>query len=203
MRGVLPHGMRLFIFSLYRDLYIWNIQTSILHIRSQSSPYNSLSAISESAILSMSVDINNQAWIVSPSFIHKLVYSTSITKTTTAFTIDTFKYVKQSLIDKWGDLILITNNLTTSTLIKINLIGTPSIISTIDLGGVRYNLNTDKDGTYFYSNGLNTWKIPANGSQGSVFSALGNHTIIRGTGMTTYNNDITGYMVSSLSSVGC
>jgi len=194
---------------LYRDLYIWGLSGSVVSIYNQSTPYDQI-AVSGSIgnIRSISVDNNNQCWVGSTdvdnnSYLNKLIYN-GVSFTTTIYLLgisDIIVNAKQSLIDKWGDLIIITNEGTTSNLIKINLTGTSSIIDNIDLGGVRYNLNTDKDGTYFYSNNLNTWKIPANTAQGQVFSAT--KTVIRGTGMITYGNDITGYMVSVNSSVGC
>ena len=196
-----------FMINQYRDLYFWILTnyTSSIGLYSQSSPYNLLATLSLNYMVNIAVDINNQCWILvgnnNQDYIYKVVYDgVNLSSTNTMVSTDRIfeSGVRQSLIDKWGDLIVLTS---TSKLIKINLTGTPTIIDNIDLGGVRYNLNTNKDGTYFYSNGLNTWKIPANTAQGQVFDLT--KMVIRGTGLATYNNDITGYNVSSLSSAGC
>lgn len=101
-------------------------------------------------------------------------------------------FFRQSIIDKWGDLIIITNTGTASTLLKYSTAGV-KIGDTITLSGAMYNLNTDKDGNYYYSNALGTYKVPKNTAQGQAIAPLVDHIKIRDNGMTTFGNNISGY----------
>lgn len=96
---------------------------------------------------------------------------------------------KQILLDKYGDLIILTNSGTASTLLKYTTAGV-QIGTTLDLGGVFYNLNTDYEGNYYYSNVTGYWKIPKNIAQGQMFNTPEK---IRDTGSVTYGNNDTGY----------
>lgn len=100
-------------------------------------------------------------------------------------------YNKQMVIDKFNDLIILTNSGSTSNLLKYTTAG--ALIDEISLGGSYYNLNTDYLGNYYYSNALNYYKIPAGTAQGQVFNSPSK---IRDTGSTSYNNNDTGYYPS-------
>jgi hypothetical protein len=72
------------------------------------------------------------------------------------------------------------------------------LIESKDIGNDKYNLNTDSDGNYFYSNDLGTWKISDGGAAGEIFK---DPVLIRSRGMITYGNDITGFNVSGAVSI--
>ena len=98
-------------------------------------------------------------------------------------------YAKQILIDKWGDLIILTNSGTASTLLKYTTAGT--LIDTKNLAGARYGLDTDRDGNYYIQHALGTEKITANTAQGQAFTSAGVQILPRGNAV--FGGSITGY----------
>jgi len=99
---------------------------------------------------------------------------------------------KQMLIDPFGDLIILTNSGTASTLLKYTVTGV--LIDTKSLANPSYNLNIDTKGNYYYQTALATFKIDKNTAQGQAFDSV--VTKIRDTGNTGYGSNMTGYQLS-------
>jgi hypothetical protein len=188
---------------LYQDRYIWTASGSTVSVYD----YTTKALIDSETITSSSnytlcVDVNNVSYLIydvyGATYLQKnILNGSTITKTVYSVIVEMSK-AKQMLIDKWGDLIILTNSGTKSRLLKYTTAGV--IIENKDIGGAKFSLGTDSDGNYYYSDALNTFKIPA----GSVAGADFNEPVqIRTAGMITYGNDITGYNVSGDSSVGC
>jgi hypothetical protein len=191
-------------FAIYQDRYIWVASGTTVKIYDYGSRAELASVSVNYQILAICVSGNNICYTIdgqsSVYEITKFVFdgNNQINKTsygaTTALT-----YSKQMLIDKWGDLIVIANSGSNTGLQKYTNSGI--LKEDLNLSGLFYNLNTDSQGNYYYSNSLATYKIAANTAQGQNFTGTG--TKILDSGMTTYGNDTTGYLVSANGSVGC
>ncbi len=182
-------------FNLYQDRYIWVASGTTVKIYD----YTTKAELASNSTVNnafITVNTDNVCYMLSgdgtgETFVLKKAVFNPNTLTLTNLTSDGIaRFAKQLLIDKYGDLIILTNSGTASTLLKYTTAGV-QIGTTLTLGGAFYNLNTDKDGNYYYSNALGTYKIVANTAQGQAFTGVG--TKIRGSGMTTYGSNITGY----------
>lgn len=191
-------------FAIYQDRYIWVASGTSVKIYDYTTKAELASyTIGTLTYANILVDTDNVCYVSfkssSATFnqLVKLVYNNTPTLQPTTiianeYPTSDFKalVLKQMLIDKYGDLIILTNSGTESTLMKYTTAGV-QVGTALTLGGDYYNLNTDKDGNYYYSNALGTYKILANTAQGQAFTGVG--TKIRDSGMTTYGNNITGY----------
>lgn len=189
-------------FNLYQDRYIWVASGTTVKIYDYTTkvsldPNGSVASFAEvgsmdiggeNILYSLSRDSTDPSW--STAGLYKSVFNGTDTITSTQLVADVIAYPRQLLLDKYGNLIILTNYGTASTLLKYTTAGV-QVGTTLSLGGAFYNLNTDKDGNYYYSNALGTYKITANTTQGEAFTGVG--TKIRGSGMTTYGSNITGY----------
>jgi hypothetical protein len=187
-------------FSIYQDRYIWVASGSTVKIYDYETKAE-LASVSVTAvpIYNICCDVNNTLFLTSKSGyyqdIHSIKFNGSNTLTDSILAhiysiSDTFiSNNKQIMIDSFGDLIILTNSGTVSRLLKYNISGT--LIHNLNLVNSYYNLYTDSQGNYYYSNALATYKIAANTAQGQNFTGTG--TKILDSGMTTYGNDITGY----------
>jgi hypothetical protein len=180
-------------FAIYQDRYIWVASGSTVKIYDYETKAELASASTTNTVFSLCCSDTNTLYITDYNQqIKKLVFNGVSIITVTALTVlqTQLVNVKQLLIDKWGDLIILTNSGTVSTLLKYTTAGV-QIGTTLGLSGASYNLNTDYEGNYYYSNALGTYKITANTAQGQAFTGTG--TLIRSSGMTTYGNNITNF----------
>lgn len=183
---------------IYQDRYIWVSVGSTVYIydydtKAELASVNLIGDWQGTTGISCSAD--NTLYIIGRSTYYGLQISkfefngVNIFAKTDYSITDNFN-TKQLLIDRFGDLIILTNSGSASTLLKYTTTGV-QIGTTLVLGGAFYNLNTDRVGNYYYSNALGTYKITANTAQGQAFTGTG--TLIRSSGMTTYGNNITNF----------
>ena len=180
-------------FAIYQDRYIWVASGTTIKIYDYTTKAELASVVSTNTTAAISCDMQGNLYGIEQYFdnefrakITKHIFNGISTITSSAITggISIYHYEKQLLIDKWGDLIILTNSGTGSTLMKYTSTGV-QVGTTLALQAPMYNLNVDKDGAILYSNDLGTYKIPKN-TQGQQALVLG--TKIRDTGMTTYGN---------------
>ena len=182
--------------ALYQDRYIWSASGTTVKIYDYTTKAELASGSMQNVWYSIVVAVDNSLYTIEvvngKGFVRKYEYLNTTTLQITKLNTEVTDLLntKQLLLDKYGDLIILTNSGTASTLLKYTTAGV-QIGTTLNLGGAFYNLNTDKDGNYYYSNALGTYKITANTAQGEAFTGVG--TKIRGSGMTTYGNNITNY----------
>lgn len=177
--------------AIYQDRYIWVASGTTVKIYDYTTKAELASVALASTAQLIAVNTTNTAYCVDPSgALSSLVFNGISTITKTGINGSMSNTMKQLLIDKWGDLIILTNTGTASTLLKYTTAGV-QVGATLSLGGAFYNLNTDALGSYYYSNALGSYKVAANTAQGQAFTGVG--TKIRGSGMTTYGSNITGY----------
>jgi hypothetical protein len=184
-------------FAIYQDRFIWVANGTTLYIYD----YVSKSQLDSETIASnkcLCCDTNNVLYLIGgisePYVLTKAVFNgiNTIVETTLASITGQFANAKQMIIDKWGDLIILTNSGTVSTLLKYKTDGT-QIGTALTLSAPSYNLNTDYQGNYYYSNYLSTYKIPANTESGQEIVALNLHQLFRNSGCTTYGNNMTSW----------
>lgn len=208
--SIIPAGT-IQLFAVYQDRYIWVASGTTVKIYDYGSKAElaSVSVVGTDQYSCMAVNSNNELYIACKNSanayhrLYKIVFNGASTLTANVLYEETtapFNSAKQLLIDKLGDLIILTNSGTASTLLKYTTAGV-QIGTALNLANPSYNLNTDSQGNYYYSNALATYKIAANTAQGQNFTGTG--TKILDSGMTTYGNDTTGYLVSANGSVGC
>jgi len=106
---------------------------------------------------------------------------------------------RQLLIDPFGDLIILTNSDTASTLLKYTTTGV-QIGADVMLDNPSYNLNIGKlkdDGSYklYYQTALKTFSVN-NTTAHAEIPALVNHVEIRGTGNIGFGSNYTGQQPS-------
>lgn len=184
------------VFSIYQNRYIWlagNVsgQGNFVWIHNNSD-YTVLDndTISETP-LAMCVDEDNICYVITESIFYICSYNTlntTITITHVDLTEHIFLYAKQMLIDKWGDLIILLTTTSSSTLKKYSKAGVE--IDSVYITTPMANLNTDKDGNYYYSTDIAYYKIAKNIINGAVFNAA---VKIRSTGSVSYCNNDTSY----------
>lgn len=189
------------ISAIYQDRYIWVASGTTVKIYDYTTKAELASVVVSNSHGNMSYpnsiccDVYNNLYIHARfqncyDYCNKIIFNGLSLNQGIIITEDIQRTAKQMLLDKYGDLIILTNSGTASTLLKYTTAGV-QVGATLDLGGAFYNLNTDKDGNYYYSNALGTYKIAANSAQGQAFTGVGSK--IRGNGMTSYGSNITGY----------
>ncbi len=187
-------------FAIYQDRYIWVASGTTVKIYDYTTKAELASSTIDNSAKGIILDSLNNLYVIEsyiPYGFQDRIYKFSFNGVTISQSIvyqantAPFANAKQLLIDKYGDLIILTNSGTASTLLKYTTAGVQIGTEPLNLNGAYFNLNTDKDGNYYYSNTLGTYKITANTAQGQVFTGVG--TKIRGSGMTTYGNNITNY----------
>jgi len=117
----------------------------------------------------------------------------TLTPTGTTLLVNYNMNAKQLLIDPFGDLIILTNSGTASTLLKYTTAGV--LIDTLDLAAPSYNLAIDTKGNYYYQTASATFKIAKNTIQGQAFNPIPAEPI-RATGNIGYGSNMTGYQPS-------
>jgi hypothetical protein len=193
-------------FAIYQDRYIWVSVGSTVRIYDYDTKAELASVSSNvgnwDGSISIICDIGNNFYVTNYHYnsivdewtrLHKIVFNgTSITYTNSYLLQNYDMKIKQLLIDKWGDLIILTNSGTASTLLKYTTAGV-QIGTALNLADPSYDLNTDRSGNYYYSTAINTYKITANTAQGQAFTGTGTSIRGSGSGMTTYGNNITNF----------
>lgn len=185
-------------FALYQDRYIWGASGTTVKIYDYTTKVELASVtVINSGINCIVCTSGNELYICQYGgdgyWMKKVTFINNdtliVTNLVSDFTTNPL-YYKQLIIDKYGDLICLTNDGAASTLLKYTTEGV-QVGTELTLGGAFYNLNTDALGNYYYSNALGSYKIAANTAQGQAFSGLG--VLRRGSGMTTYGNNTEGY----------
>lgn len=176
-----PANSRNFIF---KDLYYWYYDGAV-HILNYDG-FAELDSETAGTFKCAALSKDNILYGITASVIEKFVFTTVLSKTSISVTTDLFQHAIEAKMDKDSNILILTNDGSNSTILKFEEDGT-QVGSTLDLGGVYYNLNTDYLGNIFYSNAFGTYKSPYNAT------GLTSGTIIRGTGLTSYGNNITGY----------
>lgn len=183
-------------FAIYQDRFIWAVSGTNVYIydystKTQLATLGSLLAVPTACCC----DTNNNLYVTYSgvaNWLQKFTFNGASTITQTVINNIQVSNTKQLLIDKWGDLIILTNSGTVSTLLKYTTAGV-QIGTAITLSAPSYNLNTDYQGNYYYSNYLSTYKIPANTESGQEIVALNLHQLFRNSGCTTYGNNMTSW----------
>jgi len=188
----------------YKDLYIWVASGTTVKIydyttKAELSSY----AISSSyPITGVVCDANNVFYItrtgISASIL-KYDFNGISSMKQTVICNNSISNSKQLLIDPFGDLIILTNSDTASTLLKYTTAGV-QIGAAVTLDNPSYNLNIGKlkdDGSYklYYQTALKTFSVN-NTTAHAEIPALVNHVEIRGTGNAGFGSNYTGQQPS-------
>jgi hypothetical protein len=197
-------------FAIYKDLYIWVASGTTVKIYDYNAPH---------ALLASSIPENKEFYAISCSTenilyticyrggydpsMYIMVYGYNSTLEVQLVGEFVFDYsimgivfdTKQLLIDPYGDLIILTNSGTASTLLKYTTAGV-QIGTAITLASPSYNLNVDIDGNYFYYTALAEYMVPANATAGQPIKPLNEHIKTRGTGIVGYGSNTTGHQPS-------
>jgi len=199
-------------FTIYQDRYIWAANGTTLSILNYETKALIVEVNTTVNINCISCSINNELYFIHTDQGESLTKATfngisTITFVSYTPSIELNQYVKQLIIDKWGDLIILTNSGTVSTLLKYSTTGIwiDTLDATFmgDYGTCVYNLYTDSLGIYGWSNALGTYEMSAHSTtgKGQLFSR--SITKTRNGGITIYGSDPSGYNVSKHGSVGC
>jgi hypothetical protein len=194
--------------AIYKDLYIWVASGRTVKIYDYTTKVELASVNIESygAVISISCSTDNELYLAysggdSNHYLYKLTFDgiNTITKTNLLYTGNYSTITKQLLIDPFGDLIILTNSGTASTLLKYTTAGA-QIGTAITLANPSYNLNIGKlknDGSYklYYQTALKTFSVN-NTTANAAIPALLNHVEIRGTGNTGFGSNYTGQQPS-------
>jgi len=189
-------------FAIYKDLYIWVASGNTVKIYDYTTKAE-LASVSpgESGYL-ICCDNNNTAYALYHSIdtltLRKITFNGYTLSNTLIFNGNigyAYYTPKQLLIDPFGDLIILTNSGTASTLLKYTTAGV-QIGTAITLANPSYNLNVDIDGNYFYYTALAEYMVPANATAGQPIKPLNEHIPTRGTGIVGYGSNTTGYQPS-------
>jgi hypothetical protein len=175
---------------IYQDRYIWTAHSTTVKVFNYDTKVL-IDSETITGILTMCLSSQNVLYIISADKLTVCVLNTNIITKTEITTTGAFTNAQQMLIDKWGNLIILTNSGTNSHLKKYTTAGV--LVDDIDLGSAFFNLDTKRTGEYYYSNDLHTYEIPKNTAQGQIFNTP---VEINSTGMVTYNNNMTGYRPS-------
>lgn len=182
-------------FEVYKEDYIWIALTSGTVILYNYARTQIDSIVLTGSVTSMKADILNNLYytLQGPPALLGVITFDGIDEisNTDLNLVDVEENIKEMIIDKWSDLILISVLAGSSILAKFDNNGVG--INTIPVATNIYGLDTDYKGNYYYSNGLETYQITANVAQGDPIDDLVNHVLLRNTGVFTYNNNITGY----------
>jgi len=195
------------IAAIYKDLYIWVASGATVKIYD----YTTKAELASVALIGdwqgttgITCSTDNTLYIIGRSTyyglqINKFAFNGVNVLTKTDYTITNNIYTKQLLIDPFGDLIILTNSGTASTLLKYTTAGV-QIGAAVTLDNPSYNLNIGKlkdDGSYklYYQTALKTFSVN-NTTAHAEIPALVNHVEIRGTGNTGYGSNYTGYQPS-------
>jgi len=187
-------------FAIYKDLYIWVAFDATVKIYD----YTTKTCIDTDgatiiASLAICCSTGNILYSASNGKLQVITFNAGASTITDALSVATIECAgitsetKQLHIDPFGDLIILTNSGTASTLLKYTTEGV--LKDTKDLAAPSYNLNIDTKGNYYYQTALKTYKIDKNGAQGQAFNAIPIEPI-RGTGNAGYGSNMTGYQPS-------
>jgi hypothetical protein len=201
---IIANSLSKFIkFAIYKDLYIWVASGNTVNIYDYTTKAELASiGVANYAIYAIVCDAENNLYINEESSgadrgLTKIEFDGvgTLTKTRIFNKYNAFPYTKQLLIDPFGDLIILTNSGTASTLLKYTTAGV-QIGTAITLANPSYNLNVDIDGNYFYYTALAEYMVPANATAGQPIKPLNEHIPTRGTGIVGYGSNTTGYQPS-------
>jgi len=194
-------------FAIYKDLYIWVASGTTVKIYDYTTKAElaSVSLIGDwQGTTGITCSTDNTLYIIGRSTyyglqINKFAFNGVNVLTKTYYTITNNIYTKQLLIDPFGDLIILTNSGTASTLLKYTTAGV-QIGAAVTLDNPSYNLNIGKlkdDGSYklYYQTALKTFSVN-NTTAHAEIPALVNHVEIRGTGNAGFGSNYTGQQPS-------
>jgi len=200
-------------FAIYKDLYIWVASGTMVGIYDYTTKAELASvSLSSPTALTMVLNTENDLYIqykgsdTTYNQLLKLSFNGLVINTTTVIANEepssVFKAMtnfKQLLLNPFGDLIILTNSGTASTLLKYTTAGV-QIGTAITLANPSYNLNIGKlkdDGSYklYYQTALKTFSVN-NTTAHAEIPALVNHVEIRETGNTGYGSNYTGQQPS-------
>lgn len=175
-------------FGIHSDDYVWTAAGTSVAIHNYSD-FTFVDSETISTVLAMCISSTNICYVISESVLTVCTFNATIT-TTEISCPNAFTNAKEVKIDKDGYLIILVNTGPASYLKKYNVLG-EQIGYTLDLDGDYRNLNIDDAGNIYISN--------ANITKQSAYNPVGlrTPTTIRGAGMTTYGNNITGYYPST------
>ncbi len=186
-------------FAIYKDRYIWVASTTTVKIYNYDTKAELASlAVTAGSLIACSSDNTlygiNESWF--NNGISKYIFNGVDTITRTAISTGIADdQIKQLLIDRFGDLIILTNTGTASTLLKYSNIGT--LIDTVNLsvgtnkGAYGLQVYSKDNGTKCwvqFGNDLGTWKTAETTAQGQVFGAVSKLSAVN-TGELTYGDD--------------
>jgi len=201
-------------FAIYQDRYIWTSVDNVISMYDYSTKEliaSNTNPISYNAA-SISITTDNILYSLSKHGLDgygldKYTFSGDSAIAIINISYNTMGFAKQLLIDKWGDLIILTNSGASSSIYKYSTAGvwidTLDETFMADYGICAYNLHTDSDGIYGWSNLIATYRIPPNATTGK--GQLFNRTVTktRNSGEVNYESDTLGYNISENGSVGC
>lgn len=193
-------------FAIYQDRYIWTASDTTVSIYDYATKALIDSETTTATVnYGMCVSVDNTCYLLyytgsSIVLVKFVLNDNTITKTTVAVPNDAIN-AKQMVIDKWGDLVILTNSGTASHLLKYTTAGlliqdlNLSVAEILGVGRVAFSLNvystknlngTLKDCQVSVENDLIFLLSEPVTSQGQSF---GHFTRELMTGNTTYNND--------------
>jgi len=187
-------------FAIYKDLYIWVASATTVLIYDYETKAN-IDTDGATIIASLAIycSTDNQLYSASNGKLQVITFNAGASPITDSLSVATIdcagitSATKQMLIDPFGDLIILTNDNTASTLLKYTTAGV--LIDTLDLAAPSYNLAIDTKGNYYYQTALATFKIAKNTIQGQAFNPIPAEPI-RATGNIGYGSNMTGYQPS-------
>lgn len=189
--------------SIYQDRYIWTTSGTTISVYDYTTKALIASATGfilgatnafANTLYSMCLSSNNELYIIGEYggySLNKVTLNGTVLASTRLVVAD-FSNNKQMLIDKWGDLVILTNSGTASHLLKYTTAG--DLIEDKTLLYPSFNLNTDSEGNYYFQTNIKTYQIIANDAQGEVFSSAGIE--IRSSGAIGFSSNFTGYSPS-------
>jgi len=196
-------------FCIFKDFYIWIVSGGTVKIYD----YTTKTCIDTDgatiiASLAICCSTGNILYSASNGKLQVITFNAGASPITNALSVATIECAgitsatKQMLIDPFGDLIILTNSGTASTLLKYTTAGV-LIGTAITLANPSYNLAiqpydeenpTIFDGSLRYETALVTYKVP--NIAGQPLPAKESHILWRNTGNVGYGSNRTGYQPS-------